>query len=152
MVSTRLRARCWKTWLASVVLPAVIGVIFTMGCGPAKPNIPLGKVTGQVTWKGESLPNALVAFEPENARGSYGRTDADGNYTLSYRGQPWGAVIGPHVVRITTQQLLNEEAEKEGETPEISKEILPPQFNRRSTLTADVSAGDNTINFDLSPK
>lgn len=152
MVRTGLRAVCRKSWLAPFVLPAVVSVFFTTGCGPAKPDKPFGKVTGRVTWKGEPLANALVAFEPENARGSYGRTDADGIYTLSYRGQPWGAVIGSHVVRITTQQLLNEEAEKEGDKPEISKEILPPQFNRRTTLTADVSAGDNTINFDLSPK
>jgi hypothetical protein len=152
MVRTIFRAACSKASLVTVFFTVVMGVGATTGCGPAKPDIPLGQVTGRVTWKGNLLPNALVAFEPEKGRGSYGRTDASGNYALSYRGQPWGAVIGSHVVRITTQQLLNEEADKEGGAPDISAEILPPQFNRRSTLTAEVSAGTNTINFDLSPK
>lgn len=119
------------------------------GCSGNKPDVPFGTVTGRVTWKGEPVVDALVAFEPPTGRGSYGRTDSTGSYQLRYRGKPWGAVVGEHVVRITTSQLLNAEKERNGAAPEISREILPAKFNRASRLTATVREGENTIDFDL---
>ncbi len=34
---------------------------------------------------------------------------------------------------------------------EFIEQYLPAKFNHKSELTADVKAGDNTINFDLKP-
>ena len=130
-------------------LAVVAGLFAVVGCSDGKPDVPFGAVTGRVTWKGEPLVDALVTFEPAKGRPSYGRTDASGVYRLEYRGKPWGAVVGEHVVRITTSQLLNPEEEQQGADPEVSSEILPRQFNRATTLNATVTEGANTINFDL---
>lgn len=127
----------------------LVSLTALVGCGTGKPDVPLGAVSGRVTFDGEPLADALVAFEPANGRPSFGRTDSNGVYRLEYRGKPWGAVIGRHTVRITTSRLLNPEEEQQGAEPEIAPEIIPQQYNRASTLTATVVEGENAIHFDL---
>lgn len=129
-------------WLA-------VGLLVTAatGCGGAtRPNVPFGTVTGQVTLDGEPLANAQVAFEPATGRPSYGRTSESGAYELRYKGQPWGAIAGRHTVRITTADVIEESPDAK---PIIIKERLPRRYHESSTLTADVTAGANVIDFTL---
>ena len=122
--------------------------VFT-GCNDKPAGIEFGKVTGLVTLNDEPLPEALVVFQPAAGRPSFGRTNAEGVYSLSYKGKAWGAVVGDHEVKITTENRF--ENQETGEV-RVVKEMLPAQYHARSTLTASVSPGENTIDFALEAK
>jgi hypothetical protein len=112
-------------------------VIASSGCSQGGPQI--APVTGHVTLNGQPLANADVEYQPNDGqRGSTGRTDSAGRYSLMFkRGQP-GAMVGPHTVHIS-----------------ISSEVVrnPPQiaarFNTQSELHEEVKSGDNEFDFDV---
>lgn len=117
------------------------------GCGRGKPaGISFATVTGTVTLDGEPLPQAFIRFEPESGRPSFGRTDATGVYSLRYKGEDWGAIVGAHTVKITTENLS-----EDTETGEMRfvNELLPVTYNARTTLTTVVEPGENVIDFSL---
>lgn len=69
----------------------------------------LGTVTGVVTLDGKPIPNAEVRFTPASGSGpnqaaawsqSYGTTDGQGAYSLSYTKDLRGGVIGPNKVQV----------------------------------------------------
>ncbi|MFN0054099.1 MAG: hypothetical protein ACKV0T_18115 [Planctomycetales bacterium] len=107
---------------------------------------PLAPVSGVVTLDGAPLALAYITFLPEgadpkkqdlNLGSSSALTDANGKYTLSYTALAPGAVIGKHRVQITS-------------TNQTGVQILPPHYNERTTLTAEVPKGGNRqLNFDL---
>jgi hypothetical protein len=73
---------------------------FASGCSTSdKPE--LVEVGGTLTKNGKPFADALVEFYPEaNAGASYGTTDEQGKFKLSYTtGEP-GAAIGQHTVKV----------------------------------------------------
>lgn len=128
----------------SCVLCGVL--IAAVGCGRSRPNVPFGTVQGTVTLDGKPLAGAAVTFEPEVGRPSYATTGESGEYSLMYRGNPWGAIVGHHRVRITTEALIEDSPES---GPKIVKERLPKRYHSESTLTAEVATGKNVIDFAL---
>lgn len=128
-------------------ITAIVAVVtLTGGCGRSKPNVPFGSVQGTITLDGKPLAGAAVMFEPKSGRPSYGTTDTSGAYALMYRGNPWGAIVGHHQVRITTEGLL---ADSPDAAPQVVKERLPKRYHSESTLTAEVAPGKNVIDFAL---
>ncbi len=102
----------------------------------------LGKVAGTVSLDGKPLAAAIVVFTPElPGRSSLATTDTAGHYELVYLRDLAGAAVGRHAVRITT---ANEE--------NGGKERLPGRYNASSTLSADVKAGANTFDFELTSR
>lgn len=80
----------------SCILPAIA----LTGCG--RSGYPkLATVTGLVTLDNEPVADAYVTFAPLNGRSSSGRTDMTGKYSLSYKKDMPGAVLGKHLVKIT---------------------------------------------------
>ena len=77
-------------------------LLMATGCGG------YASVSGQVLLDGKPLANATVSFQPEKGRASYGRTDAQGNYRLSYTDKQDGVRPGKCVVRITTAEERDE--------------------------------------------
>jgi len=128
----------------------VFALLAQPGCSSSKPNVPFGHVRGRVTLDGQPLPNAAVMFEPATGRPSYGTSSEAGEYTLRYRGQPWGAIAGRHRVRITTEGLFKDSPD--APTPTVVKEKLPKKYHSATVLTAEVKPGDNIIDFDLTTK
>ncbi|HVJ66682.1 MAG TPA: hypothetical protein VM510_01790, partial [Caulifigura sp.] len=138
----------------------VVAALAACQCGCTKSDTPpLGKVTGVVTLNGKPLPAAMVQFQPDNGRSSYGETNAEGRYELSFSvGNP-GAVIGSHTVRVTTSREVVSEAKLDDGKPggaapttKLTAEQLPSSANTKSTLRRDVVAGENQINLELSSK
>ena len=116
---------------------SVAALVFCIGCGGS--NAPeVGTVSGTVTHDGKPLAEAGVLFTPEGARHSVAWTDAAGRYELNYLREMQGAVVGEHVVKITT-------FDDEAEIPES----LPACYNRESTLRRTVKSGSNTFDFEL---
>ena len=117
----------------------LIAVLLAAGCGGG--GVELGDVSGRVTLDGKPLPNALVRFQPEKGgRSAQGITDADGRYKLNYSARDTGALAGKSKVLITTGSL---------EDSSRRSEKVPKKYNDETELTAEVTSGDNAINFDL---
>ena len=134
---------------------------------PPSGPIPVHPVSGQVTYRGRPVPDALVAFHrvdhdapsPKPGEGAgtssptpTGRTNAEGQFRLhTYVGDD-GAPIGDYKVTVALA------APSEGRNfmakvdPKAMTLAIPPKYTdpARSGLTATVQAGDNTIPpFDL---
>jgi hypothetical protein len=75
-------------------------------------------------------------------------TDASGRYTLMYTAEKEGAAVGPHSVKVETGVQTGEE-----ETSSVSKVAqLPAKYNKSTELTAEVTRGSSTFDFDLQSK
>jgi hypothetical protein len=114
------------------------------GCGRTGPE--LGYVTGIVTLDGEPLPDAEITFHPETQGGSIsiGSTNESGEYEMKFTRHREGAMLGKHLVQITTAL-----ERFEGGRMIRAKERVPVKYNQRSELTATVEPGNNSIDFKL---
>ncbi len=118
---------------------SVVAALFIIGCGNTAPDTPeTGTVTGVVTLDGKPLPKVTVTFQPDEGKPSFGATDENGKYELTYSADVKGAKIGNHTVRVTTR------TEAPGE-----KELLPAKFHKDSKIKKEVKAGPNEINIEL---
>jgi hypothetical protein len=78
-----------------------VGLLLLTACGCGRGNYPeVTTVTGIVTLDGKPLEDAEITFAPKDGRASSGRTDARGQYALSYTKNIRGAVLGEHRVMI----------------------------------------------------
>ena len=142
----------WKATAMLRVL-AISGLVVFVGCGANPADYPeMGSVSGRVTHDGEPVENARVVFKPATGRGSSGTTDASGNYELRYSGNVIGAVLGKHSVSIF-KEVVDPEApvpseENAVEVPRIN--LIPARYSGAdSELSGEVTAGKNTIDFEL---
>jgi hypothetical protein len=134
-------------------LPVFVGLaVLALGCGDGRR---FGTVSGKVTLDGAPLADARVNFQPiGDARntgiGSFGKTDADGQYTLTLIDEKaQGAIVGKHRVMIRAITSTPDPA-RDDERP--SPDRVPPEYNLKSTLTFDVQPGANTANWELFSK
>ena len=131
--------------IATVALACAVQLF--VGCGQ---EVQIATVKGQVVMDGNPVAGALVVFQPEHGRPSNGKTDDQGQYELNYSQSEKGAVVGLHSVRITTGQAAST---SEGKVVQAAvPEKLPARYNSKSELTADVTAGDNEVDFTLESK
>jgi len=117
----------------------------TLGCF-SRGDDPNAKVSGQVTMEGSPLADVLVAFEPiePGGRGAWGITDAGGQYTLRFDSQRMGINSGEYTVSITNAGA--------SDAAEVHKSTIPNRYNTETTLTQNVTEGNNTIDFNLEAK
>jgi len=152
----------FKQNIPFLVLFGIVPLLFA-GCGPAVDTPDLGIVTGVVTMDGKPLANSVVTFNPETGRPSFGTTDANGKYELSYLKGTKGVKVGKQTVRITTavketdaeaplEETVNADGSVIPTNKKKEKEKIPAKYNKNTTLTADVEAGENTIDFKLESK
>lgn len=116
--------------------------------GCTRDGLPMGEVSGVVTVDGKPIDNAFVEFQPADGRPSLGITDSSGAYSLNFTNDTSGALIGSHIVRITTEITGVKEGDVGGPVAG-RKELLPSKYHSQSELTAEVRSGSNTFNFDL---
>jgi len=111
-----------------------------------------------VTMNDQPLPDVTVTFEPVVPSGSDKKasevggssmavTDAEGRYTLKYKGtETKGAVVGPHIVRITSAAGGG----PAGGASAVAAIQIGSNYNTQSSLKADVKSGENSpIDFAL---
>jgi hypothetical protein len=129
----------WFVRLLFVVLFLPIAT----GCG----NSGFGSVDGRVTLDGSPLENAFVEYAPASGQGSTssGRTNASGDFSLSFSRDQSGALVGEHIVRITTRDIVADENGNDRWLPEK----LGKRYNVESELKRDVKAGANQHDFEL---
>jgi hypothetical protein len=130
-------------WIRLACATLVLSLSVT-GCFRRGPE--LAPVTGTVLLDGEPLANAQVEFKPMRGSPSYGTTDSRGQYELRYTKDKSGAVVGTHVVRITTQTTAVDESGNEIQIPQR----VPEKYNYRSKLIREVRPKvENRIDFRL---
>ena len=123
----------------------LLALVAVVGCSTRPADQPeIAPVTGRVTMDGQPLAGVSVVFESERGVLSFGNTDADGRYTLSYIRSAKGAGLGKNIVRISTPTM--------GPTSPLHKDSIPATYNTQSTLAADVVKGRNVFNFALESK
>jgi hypothetical protein len=136
----------------------VVALVSTPGCGATAAKVV--PVSGVVTFDGKPLANATVLFSPvakageiNAGDGSAGKTNEQGEYTLTTsRGVP-GAQVGKHRVSISvlSQAGSSDQRPPAGGWPAPIK--VPARYNTESQLTFDVpAAGTTAANFDLTTK
>jgi len=134
-MSVRLRgAMPWVFALA--LLTAMIG------CGESGPE--RAEVRGTVTLDGTPVESGSISFIPiEGTNGAYHLTRSD------------GPVIGKHRVQIlasrpTGRQIeAGEGADDPNAMIDEIEMYIPPEYNTKSKLTADIESGTNQVDFAL---
>lgn len=129
-----------------------LGLVITAGgCGGGVKTVP---VSGQVMWDGQPLADAQVIFRPDSRElnpgpASYGKTDAQGRFSLRTVDGHNGAVVGPHRVRISIPVRA---PGSNPDAPLVDK--LPAKFSGEgSTLRYTVPKdGTEAANFNLHSK
>lgn len=119
------------------------------GCGDGRNSAP---VTGKVTVNGKPLADVGVTFEPQGTgagRGSFGRTDADGRYTLQFvDSQQDGALVGKHLVTFSDLAASETEQSDAGNLPEKPLRI-PAKYSGEGLEYEVAAAGADHADFDL---
>jgi hypothetical protein len=132
----------WRIRRVSNLVVFVLLVTAPLGCGPKGPE--LGQVCGTVTLDGNPLEKAVVMFQPTQGRPSFAVTDEEGHYEIKFTIDDQGAQVGTHKV------VIRSEIPSEMEDQAAARaELLPKRYHDESQLTAEVSPGANTIDFDL---
>lgn len=140
------------------LLQLAIGLCMLPGCGLPHDYPPLGHVTGVVTLDDQPVGGAAVSFFPETGRSSSAQTDAQGRYELIFANNVRGAAVGSHTVSINKFQQDPAYVPYPLETSSMDPgptiiNLLPARYSgTKSTLTAAVTEGRNTIDFHLESK
>jgi hypothetical protein len=120
-------------------------------------GVKLADVKGTLTYKGKAVPNTYVDFTPEDGKGrpSWGLTDEQGHFTLSFDKEREGAILGKHrvSVRFKPTTKAEQEAVMMGRKPPLSREMT--EFFDRYTATGTnkvveitPDTRDLAVNFD----
>jgi hypothetical protein len=133
--------------------------LLNSGCG-ADPSMPkLGKVTGNVTYKGQPVKAGSVTFTPDSVKGgatgqnALGQIEPDGSYELTTFNTGDGAILGQHVV--TVQAYADTEAFKpkaDGTySYKLPKPTIPLKYTKSDTtpLRLTVAEGANKLDIEL---
>jgi hypothetical protein len=122
------------------------------GCGSDGPQIL--PVTGTLTYKGQAVNNAVLWFQPETGRPSWGQTDEQGQFKLSYDKTRDGAVAGKHKVWIDRRAVTQAERDAQMQGKELATTRDMSAFFKKynqdnSTLTVEVSKANLPLKLDL---
>ncbi len=125
-----------------------------LGCGNSK----VASVSGKITLDGKPLANARITFQPMGGNtaypggGSFGKTDANGEYTLSFiDGKGAGVIVGNHRVAISCLPE-DQKANPADDRPRRTLDKVPPKYNFDSKLECEVRPGRNRADWPLDSK
>ena len=143
--------------------------LFIVGCGGGSDGPDTHPVTGLVTLDGEPVADATVTFSggtPQTT--SFGKSDADGRYTLKTASMQNGTVIGTHRVTVTKTERPDAASDPANNSPGFDetydpaaasnnqplpedKSLIPEKYAARATseLTAEIVEGENTVDLAL---
>ena len=124
-------------------LAAVVLLSLTAGCG-AGDGVSRGAVEGSVTFKGEPLADGVIRFIPTGDT-TGPMTEAkikDGGFRLS---QAEGPCVGTNRIEVFSFVKTGKKIRNEGVETEEVRQIIPPQYNTKTTLNAAIAAGENTL-------
>ncbi|MCM2374989.1 carboxypeptidase-like regulatory domain-containing protein [Aporhodopirellula aestuarii] len=157
-------------WFSLSIPFLAITALAVSGCdvqsGADYSSLGLIPISGEVTLDNEPLSGAVVFFEAPDLTQAYATTDQEGRYTIKFNSEIEGVTPGTKIVRISTTASTgegSEEADEDGDedgaparrftrgkkdTPHPGERV-PSQYNKKSTLTVEVTSNDSIVNFHL---
>jgi hypothetical protein len=131
---------------------AFVFLSLAAGCSSSGPHVV--KVSGTVTRGGQPVNNLFLNFYPEHGRPSWGVTDADGHYTLTYLNAGDGAITGTHKIWVQVRPSSpKEEADLRNGTLKLHPEIqaILAKYGKLETtpLTREVKDDNQVIDLAL---
>ncbi len=143
------------------VLAGCLIALAMIGCSTSPSTdyslVSLLSVSGSVTLDGQPLADAEVRFEAESGQYSVGKTDSAGRFKLQFDSIKSGCTEGKKIVRITTRPVTEGAGTPESDDGTVnsaaaSAERLPPRYNQKSELTAEVTPQKTSFDFTLTSK
>lgn len=130
-------------------LSAVVMAAFAAGCnsaGGSADQLPTEPVSGTITMGGAPVPGATVTFSPVNTENppAFGRTDNQGNFTLTTYEANDGAVAGDYKVLVSKSAPSaggGGPDEQHDPTGETGREFSPAQHSGRGGGGGDTGGG-----------
>lgn len=126
------------------------------GCSSATQSDGLKRevVSGTVTLDGKPLDSASIQFIPvdPNSAGGTSEIIRGGKFEI---GKDRGPIAGTYNVSISTVDLTSNVSPDEapGEAPKPKKDPIPAKYNVKTTLKADIKAGEpNVLDYALESK
>jgi hypothetical protein len=139
-----VRNKCSRSAVLLTVLCACAG------CGPGHPRI-----EGTVTLDNTSVDGGVISFVQGTGPGSDkgNATIVGGKYVIEGE-RAKNLTPGTYTVQIHWQQKLGKSGPNAGDadTGPAVKQVIPPKYNSASTLTRDVTSGNNKLDFELTSK
>lgn len=129
-----------------------IAVLAVTGCGTDGPQTVL--VSGAVTFDDKPLEEGKITLTPmgETPGGSFSGEIRDGKYVIPKADGP--LANGTYRVEISAiakkGKSLPNVVDPGGPSLAVFEELIPPSYNRDSTLTMKTSEDTNANNFDFS--
>jgi hypothetical protein len=107
-------------------------------------------VDGTVTFNGEPVDNGGIQFVSEDGKNKGGGEIKGGKYSLT---GDHGLPPGKYKVEVywnkKTGKTVVDKADT-GEKMDETSQVIPPEFNTNTTLSAEIKSGTNSgVNFDL---
>lgn len=150
-----------------------LSLAWISGCGGPEGGQQVFEVTGNVKMNGAAVADATVIFSPtEKQPTATGKTDAEGNFTLTTYKFGDGAAAGKYKVLVSKTVLKASSGgggiddaghEQEAEEANVhskdgvgkdSASLVPEKFSRASTTSLDATVETdkaNTYTFDVTP-
>lgn len=148
-----------------VTLLFLMGFVLSTGCN--KGGLPgLVRCEGTVSWKGEPVEEAFVAFSPKDnsdGRSASGTTDAQGRFKVSTLNNNDGILPGEYFVTISKSTTTREGGLESSDNPDENRgrivqetvtetHFIPQAYADRKTsgLSAVISSkGEKNLTFEL---
>jgi hypothetical protein len=116
----------------------MVVALLLVSCGCSN-GLPVGEVTGKVTYQGKPVPFAAVEFQPVgDGKSSLGWTDENGEYTAMYTLSHEGVLIGLHKVTLRTYA-------QEGQ----SAAPVPAEYSGKAGVEFEVKPGSNQLDISF---
>jgi hypothetical protein len=134
---------------------AIGGLVLLLLCGcGSTASIPIGDVSGAVTYRGKPLDHGTVVFMPEDSGGgncvpATAEIASDGSYKMRYGADRKGVALGKYVVTVQCcEKLTDEQARNPGFVP---KSLIPSRYSNgsQSGLRIEVKPGKNPYDIVL---
>src|SRR5690606_8439845 len=122
------------------------GIFLLCGCGESD-TLKRVPVSGTVTLDGEPLPKGEIVFRPASGAGTTdGGQIENGSFSIE-------VTPGSKSVEITAWREIpgSHEQLESGESGSSREQYVPPEYNEKTTLTADIpeSGLDSPLTFEL---
>lgn len=151
--------KCANVGFVAAVL--LLGLVVVVGCGSDR--LPLGDVSGTVTYDGQPLEKGSITFEVTGVRSATGKIVNGEIVEVTTFEAGDGAPVGKARVAISSVEEGPPAEEEVPDSPDapgstggmpVYKSLIPTKYANPETsgLTAVVEDGDNALTFELLSK
>jgi hypothetical protein len=129
----------------ALVAVMLCACVIPMACSGNADRPQLAQASGTVLYKGQPLSQGTIVFHPETGRGASGKIVEGEIVEVTTYEVGDGVPVGKH--KVTIQSVDKPDADMY--TPTTS--LIPEKYNvlSQTDLTADITAGENGLEFEL---